>query len=119
MSTHQRTRTGPGGRNPRRPQAVSPAWRAYSVSPGLAGVLGVPRPSGHSVSPAQRAYSVSPGLAGVLGGARLPDHGDADLPRVGQFLFYLLGDIMRDHLRMDVIHLVRLDHDPDFPAGLH
>src|ERR1700742_2607413 len=57
--------------------------------------------------------------AGELHGAGLADHGDADLARVGQLLLDLLGDVAGDDLSLDVVHAVRLDHDPDLPAGLH
>src|ERR1700761_1520032 len=58
-------------------------------------------------------------LSGEFHGAGLADDGDADLARVGQLLLDLLGDVAGDDLGLDVVHAVRLDHDPDLPAGLH
>src|ERR1700761_6890456 len=58
-------------------------------------------------------------LSGEFHGAGLADHGDADLARIGQLLLDLLGDVAGDDLGLDVVHAVRLDHDPDLPAGLH
>src|ERR1700749_1999583 len=58
-------------------------------------------------------------LSGVFHRAGLTDHGDADLARIGQLLLDLLGDVAGDDLSLDVVHAVRLDHDPDLPAGLH
>src|SRR5262249_60396970 len=57
--------------------------------------------------------------AGEFRGPGLADHGDADLPRVGELLLDLLGDVAGDHLGLDVVDPVRLDHHPDLPAGLH
>src|SRR5205807_10213721 len=57
--------------------------------------------------------------AGGFGGRGLADHGDADLARVGELLVDLLGDVAGDHLGVDVVDPVGLDHDPDLPAGLH
>src|SRR5580704_2777617 len=59
------------------------------------------------------------GSAREFGGPGFTDHGDADLARVGQFLFDLLGDVARDHLGLDVVDPVGLDHDPDLAARLH
>src|SRR6201995_2590201 len=58
-------------------------------------------------------------LSGEFHRAGLTDHGDADLARIGQLLLDLLGDVAGDDLGLDVVHAVRLDHDPDLPAGLH
>src|SRR6202034_2100837 len=57
--------------------------------------------------------------AGEFGGPGFAHHGDADLPWIGQFLFDLLGDVAGDHLGLDVVDVVGLDHDPDLAARLH
>src|SRR5260221_14585750 len=56
-------------------------------------------------------------LTGELDGARLPDHSDPDLARVGQLVLDLLGHVSGDDLRLDVIDVGGLDHDPDLPPG--
>ena len=49
----------------------------------------------------------------------LPDHRDPDLTRVLQLLLHLLRDVARDHLRGEVVDVLRLDQDPDLAARLH
>src|SRR5215469_343968 len=68
---------------------------------------------------AGKAPGRQPDLAGELGGAGFADDGDADLARIGELLLHLLGDVARDHLSLDVVDLVGLDHDPDLAARLH
>src|SRR5262249_4567100 len=61
----------------------------------------------------------SAGSAGEFPGPGLAGRGESDLPRVGELLLDLLGDVARDHLGLDVVDPVGLDHHPDLPAGLH
>ena len=79
-----------------------------SASSSSTNQTGATRAAGDGKS--QRANSVAAGFA---------DDRHADLARVGEFLFHLLGDVAGDHLRLDVVDLVRLDHDPDLAARLH
>src|SRR5260370_8907035 len=90
--------------------ARSLSWRARWRAP--CSVSG-PRPTGTTLTPGKVPR---PLLPGELGGAGLADHGDADLAGVGQLLLDLLGDVAGDHLRLDVVDSVRLDHDPDLAA---
>ena len=69
-----------------------------------------------SASPPGRARPVT---RGELRSARFPDDRDPDLAGVGQLLLHLLGHVPGDHLGLDVVHPLGLDHDPDLPAGLH
>src|SRR5205085_2151410 len=56
-------------------------------------------------------------LSRDLGDPGLADDGDPDLAGVGQLLFDLLGHIPGEYRGADVVDVVRLDHDPDLPAG--
>src|SRR5690348_9610622 len=88
-----------------------PAWRPSS--PSTARSWGSPRLASRWCR--WRAAE----SAGEFRGPGLADYGDADLSRVGELLFDLLGDVAGDHLGLDVVDPVGLDHDPDLAAGLH
>src|SRR6266536_4029196 len=90
-----------------RPTRSSPAWRPNSPSTAR---------SWASARPASRPSRSSPGK---LGSPRFADHRDPDLPGVGQLVLDLFRHVPGDHLCLDVVDPVWLDHDPDLPAGLH
>lgn len=49
----------------------------------------------------------------------LADDGDADLARIGQILFDLFSNIFAKDIRGVVVHVIGIDHDPDFAPGLN
>ena len=98
---------------------VRRAVRPASVPPG-SGRAPTGGPVSRSTDRSADPAGGQPGaLAGDLGGPGLPDDGDPHLTGVGQFLFDLLGDLPGQHVRLEVVDHVGLDHHPQFAAGLH
>ena len=58
-------------------------------------------------------------LLGVLHRARFADDVDANLTRILHFLLDALGNFLGENLRAIVGHVVGLDHDAHFAAGLN
>ncbi len=63
-------------------------------------------------------FEHDPVLFGVVHGPGFADHGDLDLPGVLHPLFDLLGHIACQTGGVQVVDVIRLDDDPDLPAGL-
>src|ERR1700746_2655147 len=89
------------------PRRSSSAWRPSCLS------------TARTWASAHPAFPSWPSSPGELGSPRLPHHRDPDLPGVGQLVLDLLRHVPGDHLCLDVVDPVRLDHDPDLPAGPH
>ena len=112
-------RKGPGRRPGGGGQGRRPGRGPGRGSRGLRRRSGGTRPRGPARPPRWPTPRADRRSAGELGGAGFPDDRDPDLARVGEFLFHLLGHVPRDHLGLDIVHPLRLDHDPDLPARLH
>src|SRR3954451_7220803 len=65
------------------------------------------------------SFRLPPRLSRVLHRSELPHDRDADLTGVLELLLHLLGDVPRQHLRLQIVDALGLDHHADLPAGLH
>src|SRR3989338_2964978 len=65
-----------------------------------------------------RPSTIDPLLFRVLNGPHFPDHRNLDLPGILHTLLNLLADIPGQDYRVIVGNPLRLDNNPDLPAGL-
>src|SRR5690606_8682346 len=113
----RRSSRPPSPRRCRSAACPAPIWP--SRAKGTASAAPRPAPPRSPPNSLSTSRSSCDGSARELRRPRLPHHRDPHLPRVGALLFRLLGLVAGAHLRLAVVDLVRLAHDPDLPPGLH
>src|SRR5687767_13756828 len=90
-------------------------WR--STSPGRS-LRRMRRPGLPTMSPTKRSFTPARRSLRVLDRTGLADDGDLDLPRVGEVLLDLLGDVAREPDRLLVGDLLAVHDDADLAARL-